>query len=91
MKVSLHPAQTAAKPRVSEAGSRGSFPRGLDDMRLQPVDRTRTVEPVTLVRLRRLVGEGTHGLRHVHLQFSPAQVPHVLSSRTTRWKSARPV
>jgi hypothetical protein len=58
-------------------------------MRLQPVDRTRTLKPVKLVRVWRSAGEGTHGLRHVHLQFSPTRVPRVFSSRTTDWKSAR--
>jgi len=58
-------------------------------MCLQPVNRTHTLEPVTLVRLWRSVGEGTHGSRHVHLRFSPARVLRVLSSRTTHWKSAR--
>ena len=58
-------------------------------MRLQPVSRTRTLELGILVRLWRSAGECTHGLRHVHLRFSPAQVPRVFSSRTTDWKSAR--
>ena len=51
MMVSPHPAQAAAKPCVSRAGQRRNFPRDLDDMHLQPADRTRTCEPVMLVRL----------------------------------------
>src|ERR1022692_2946061 len=42
VKVSLHPAQAATKPCVNRAGQRGNFPRDLDDMDLQPADRTHT-------------------------------------------------
>jgi hypothetical protein len=71
VKVSLHPAQAATKPCVNRAGQRGNFPRDLDDMDLQPADRTHTLEPVELVRACCPAGGRTHGLRHVHLPFPP--------------------
>ncbi len=89
VKVSPHPAQAVAKSRANGAGQRGNFSRDLDDMHLQPADWTRTLEPVGLVRLCRPAGGCTHGLRHAHLLFPPAQVLRVFSPSTTRWKSAR--
>jgi hypothetical protein len=89
MMVSHHPAQAIAKPRVSRVGQRRNSPRDLDDIHLPPADRTRTFEPVGLVRLWRSAGGCTHGLRHVHLRFPSARVLQVFSSRLTGWKSAR--
>jgi hypothetical protein len=72
-----------------QSRSAQEFLRSLDDMYLQSVDRTHTFEPVELVRVCCPAGGCTHGLRHVHLLFPPAQVLPIFSSRTTRWKSAR--
>src|SRR5256885_13109269 len=46
VKVSLHPAQAVAKPRVNRAGQRENNSPCLDDTRLRPADRARTFEPV---------------------------------------------
>ena len=65
------------------------FLNGLDDTRLQPADLSLTLRPVNLVPSARLAGGRTRGLLCVHLLFPPVKVLRVLSSRTTRWKSAR--
>ena len=61
----------------------------LDDACLQPAGLTFTLSPVQLFPCFRRAGGCTHGRIHVHLLFPPAQVLPAISSRTTRWKSAR--
>jgi hypothetical protein len=61
----------------------------LDDACLQPSDVAFTLRPVKLFPGWRVAGGGTHGRIHVHLRFPPAKVLRVVSSRMTRWKSAR--
>jgi hypothetical protein len=66
-----------------------ALPCCLDDTRLQPSDLASTLGPVYLFPCFRLAGGCTRGLLCVHLQFPPTNVLPTLSSRTTRWKSAR--
>ncbi len=61
----------------------------LDDTRLQPPDLTLARGPVNLFPSGRLAGGCTRGIIHVHLRFPPVKVLRAISSRTTRWKSAR--
>ena len=61
----------------------------LDDTRLQSSDPTFTLSPVNLFPSDRLAGGCTRSFIRVHLLFPPVKVLRVLSSRTTRWKSAR--
>ncbi len=61
----------------------------LDDTRLQSSDPTFTLSPVNLFPSDRLAGGCTRSFSRVHLRFPPVKVLRVLSSRTTRWKSAR--
>ena len=61
----------------------------LDDACLQPSDVAFTLRPVQLFPAWCVAGGCTHGRIHVHLRFPPVKVLPVVSSRTTRWKSAR--
>jgi len=65
------------------------LPCCLDDTRCSLLTWLPTLGPVYLFPCFRLAGGCTRGLLCVHLQFPPTNVLPTLSSRTTRWKSAR--
>ena len=87
MKVSLHSARAAAKPRYCGAGS--LWRSDLDDTRLQSSDVTLTVRPAKLVPGWGDAGGRTRSFHCVHLPSPPTKILPVLSSRATRRKSAR--